>query len=219
MNYLPKNNVLFSNRNSTRARSGRWIFVFGIGIFVFLFLLRTFFSPFFSSLIYKMAYPFWQVRGAAAVQSQDLSLGVTSKSTLENQIQSLEDENYSLKASNIELTAELAGFSNTTLAATIASKRQGVLAKVVSRPPYAPFDTFVLDEGQTSGITEGGDAYVGDNIFIGTVTESEKDHSTVTLFSSGLSTTQAVVLRTGEPVSLHGSGGGNFEMTLPKDFD
>lgn len=89
-----------------------------------------------------------------------------------------------------------------------------VSAKVLSKPPFAPFDVLVIDAGISEGVTEGSRVKIGQS-YIGTVTEVSDDTSRITLLSSPGSVREAFIGDEALPSLLKGKGGGNFETSLP----
>jgi cell shape-determining protein MreC len=197
----------------------------GLTVFVILILLHLFFASFFSSLSVRAAEPLWQLRDNLFGQNKNMLTAITdTKSSLQNQVSTLQAEVYDLQIKNTELSAtalsgthpDAVSFANTNPNTTGTTL---ITAKVISKPPFAPFDTFILDQGSLSGIKIGDDVFIGKNILIGTISEVQDSFSHVTLFSSGTESRQINILRTGQTVSFNGRGGGNFNASLPKDLD
>jgi len=89
-----------------------------------------------------------------------------------------------------------------------------ILARVMSKPPFTPYDVFVVDIGEESGVVVGNRVMIG-QIYIGTVTSVSSDSSLVTLLSTSENVSEAYIGDEALPVTLNGRGGGNFETTLP----
>ena len=106
------------------------------------------------------------------------------------------------------------------------AKASTILAAILSKPNQSAYDTLVVDVGATQGIEEGSTVFALGNVPIGRVALVYQDSSKVTLFSSAGEKTQAIIslgYGSGEAgkdifIELVGRGGGNFEMTMPKDF-
>jgi len=130
-------------------------------------------------------------------------------------------ENAQLKAMLAEKKAELADRDllereNADLRASqqYAADTGGVIATVLSKPPFTPFDIFVLDANASQGVVTGNRAMIGQT-YIGTVSDVTEGSSRMTLLSSSGSTHEAFVGDEALPVLLKGKGGGNFETSLP----
>ena len=207
MNYHQKNS------------SVKKIFTHGLIFFVVLMLFRIFFSSFFSAVFYSIAKPFWNVRNLTFDRLEDTSYYVESKESLVLKNKELKAEIYTMEIKNLELTAQLSNYMDGDVLDTRKTENGFVSAKVVSKPPFSPFDILILNDGLNLGIKDGAKVYLGDNVLIGTVSSASANTSKVVLFSSGTEAYPAVILRTGEPATLLGQGSGNFKITLPKDFN
>jgi cell shape-determining protein MreC len=200
-------------------RSLKKSFYVGLLIFIILILLRLFFAQGFSSLSYKMAEPFWNLRDYVFGKSPKIGMYTESRASLEADIKSLETELYNAQVENLALSAKYSTISNSPFTSVLTNKENRITVKVISKPPSSPYDSLILGQGKEAGIISGTNVYIGDNILIGKISEVENSYSKVILFSSGLNSNQADILRTGESVTLHGRSGGNFNVTLPKDSD
>ncbi|MBY0473400.1 hypothetical protein K2Q00_03960 [Patescibacteria group bacterium] len=94
-----------------------------------------------------------------------------------------------------------------------------ILAGVLMRPPAIPYDTLLIDAGETEGVHSGDFVSAGGTTRIGTVGEVYGHTSRVILFSAPgqtydallhLSSTTQIV-----PVSMQGQGSGSFVGQVP----
>lgn len=92
------------------------------------------------------------------------------------------------------------------------------VAGILSKPNKSPYDTLVIDAGENENIEVGNLVFALGNIPIGKVAEVYGDTAKVTLFSSAREKTEVVLSGQNAFVEIIGRGGGNFEMTLPRDF-
>jgi len=90
-----------------------------------------------------------------------------------------------------------------------------ISARVLSKPPFTPFDVLVIEGGTSQGVVKGDRVMIG-RIYLGTVSEVSSDSSRVTLLSAPGSAHEAYVGDDALPVLLKGKGGGNFETSLPQ---
>ena len=102
-----------------------------------------------------------------------------------------------------------------------------VLAAILSKPNQSAYDTMLVDAGSDEGLKVGQLALAHGYIPIGKVGDVTPNSAKIILFSSSSETTSAV-LRHAVPggseennifYDLSGRGGGNFEMTLPRDVE
>ncbi len=134
---------------------------------------------------------------------------------------------------NLYLKEQLSSFQNKAIDYEILSKenddlknqlgRTGnttkIVARILSKPPVSPYDTFVVDAGEIEGVLPLSKVYVSENILVGEVKSVTPHTSLVQLFSTGGSEQEVVSLRTGSSFSIFGLGGGNFKIEVPKDVD
>lgn len=95
---------------------------------------------------------------------------------------------------------------------------KGVLAHVISLTDRSLYETFLIDAGSDEGIKVGQTVYAFDSIALGTISEVEKKHSTVLLFSVSGRTTAGVTQENNVNVTLIGRGGGEYEVRMPRDI-
>ncbi|KKT00891.1 MAG: hypothetical protein UW07_C0031G0003 [Candidatus Nomurabacteria bacterium GW2011_GWF2_43_8] len=151
---------------------------------------------------------------------------------------SLQEENENLKSQILENQADRANYDsvvaeNEDLKEILgrlpaqAGKSENVpliLSAILSKPNRSPYDTIIIDAGETQGIKVGDIAFAFGNVPIGRIAEVYASSSKVILFSSSGEKTQTIMsgrpARAGGDVFLEivGRGGGNFEMILPRDF-
>ncbi len=195
-----------------------------VGVFfVCLSVVVFFFSSSMQSVIRGVARPLWYVRDS--VVSHVISVGnyfvfkgtlIKKNTELTDTITALElkvQDYDTLAKENQELKSLYGGGATSTL----SSHR--ISARVISKPPYSPFDTFVLDAGSGEGLVVGARVYVSDTVLIGLVTDVTSHTSLVTLFSSNSQKVRTELSRTGMMYELSGSGGANMTLTVPKDTD
>ena len=106
--------------------------------------------------------------------------------------------------------------------------RDLILAAILGRPNQNLYDTLIIDIGTDKGIQEGDIVFASGNVPVGKVAVAYSKSSKVILFSSTEEKTQGIIsvdsLVEGEYVEKNvfvevvGRGGGNFEITLPRDI-
>jgi cell shape-determining protein MreC len=90
-----------------------------------------------------------------------------------------------------------------------------VAARVMSKPPFTPFDVMVVDAGELQGVEVGDRVMIGQT-YLGTITLVSTNSSQVTLLSSPFAKNESFIGDDALPVVLNGKGGGNFETSLPQ---
>ncbi len=171
------------------------------------------------SMSYGIARPFWVVGDVVSKPFTQVHDFFTFKSSLVAENNSIKDELSRLKLKEIDYDAILQ--ENQTLKESLGRTTSGtrVLARILSKPPQSPYDTFVIDAGSSEGLTPGNKVYLSDTTIIGLVTNVTTHTSLVELFSSGNKTLQTSNSRTGATFSITGIGGANMKIEVPKDTD
>lgn len=100
-----------------------------------------------------------------------------------------------------------------------ATSTDRILARVVSKPPQAPYDVFIIDQGTADGVFTGSQVLLSDTILVGYVDEASAHSARVVLFSDDGEQTPAELSRTGASFELVGSGAGNMRLTVPLETD
>lgn len=100
-----------------------------------------------------------------------------------------------------------------------------IMAAVLAKPNQSAYDTLLIDAGSLEGISSGALVFALGDVPIGRVGEVYPNSAKVVLFSSAGERTPAVVYQSAPEgakknvfYDLVGRGGGNFEMTLPRDI-
>ena len=92
-----------------------------------------------------------------------------------------------------------------------------VLGAILSKPNQSPYDTLIIDAGTAQGIKVADIVFADGAVPIGRVAEANANSSKVILFSNPGESTEVTVSGQSTSVQLVGRGGGNFEISLPKD--
>lgn len=92
-----------------------------------------------------------------------------------------------------------------------------VLAGIVKKPPYTPYDIYTTDAGSVDGVAIGDIAVSGDYVVLGVVTRAGEQTSKVNLFSSAGRRT--IVEINGYAAEAEGMGSGTIRIAVPRDFE
>lgn len=199
----------FRSKNS-RARTHALI----AGGFIVVLTVIIFTTSLFSKTFYASMVGLTGARVATG-QSVSTFFGLfSSKASLQNKNNQLEQE---LLEKDTKLAdQEILVKENADLKAMLHFKNEtgNILARVMSKPPFTPYDVFVVDVGEESGVVVGNRVMIG-QIYIGTITSVSSDSSLITLLSTSDNASEAYIGDEALPVTLNGRGGGNFETTLP----
>lgn len=187
-------------------------------LFLFvLFFFRTPVANVTSSFFLTIARPFFVANNSVREWLTDGRAFLSSKESLVAENKRLKEalDSVSLGAySREELRSE-----NEHLKAILgrASGRTLLLAHVLATPGRSPYDTLILDVGQSKGVASGMKVFVPGDFAIGEVSKETNESATVTLYSSYGSELPVVMSSSSVPTLAKGIGGGNFRITLPKD--
>ena len=187
-----------------------------VGIFIFLSFLRIFFGQSISSFFINSLKPVWFQRTAFSDDNNVFFEYFYTKNRLLNENKNLKAEIENLKLKNIELEAIKTEYLSLV---DLKKDETDIFSKVVSKPPFSPYDIFILDKGSSSGVNIGQDVYVGSSTYIGKISFVSPFSSEVSLFSIGGREKEVYIERTNTNLKIYGKGGMNFEAVVPKDLD
>lgn len=91
-----------------------------------------------------------------------------------------------------------------------------ILAGVVARPPFTPYDTLIIDRGEADGIVRYAPVYIGEHQAAGYVREVSKRNALVTLFSSPDAEATVYVFGPNIFTQAYGEGGGVVRISVPQ---
>src|SRR3989344_4942149 len=148
---------------------------------------------------------------------------------------SLQRENENLKLKLSEMEAQIANWGilsdeNIKLKEIFgrSENRELILAAILAKPDHSPYDTLIIDTGSKIGIEAGSIVFAYGDVPVGRVSDVYPDSSKVILFSNPGEKTEVLISgKLASPdasqggdifMQVVGRGGGNFEMTLPRDL-
>jgi rod shape-determining protein MreC len=210
-NYPQRNSL-----NNKRGGKRPWLIV--MILFVFFAILFSF--QWSRAILFSVGKPFWQIgSGINTFFSNSFEI-LRSKVSLISENQSLQDKitkgQKDEELNNI-LIQENADLKDLLGRKTSSSKT--ILASVLIKPSFSPYDTLIVDVGTDEGIAVGDMVSVDGNVFIGQISEVYANSSKVILYSSP---DQKVLVLVGSNNVLKeavGIGGGNFKIELPREID
>lgn len=193
--------------------------MFVSGFFFILIIIGFVFPTFTRRFFYSISVPLWKSENFIAKPFVGIKFYFVTKNYLINKNLALVEENNRLELSQID--HEILLKENQELKEQIGrtSGKNLVFAKVLSKPPRSPYDTFVIDIGSNEGIVPGSRVYLSSNVIIGLVTSVTPGTSLVKMFSTGDNKQESINSRTGASYVLTGKGGANFQVEVPKEAD
>jgi len=209
MIYLRRSNP--AARKDFRKRTSLIVLV------VFFFLLHIIFPHLYGSIFYPVTSVFLK-------SGTFLGDTVTRYASLVASKRSLIEENARLRADSLSLQPSLLMLDsfrkeNETLRALLGrhTSLRMVLATVLSRPPFSPYDSLIIDAGSSDGVAVGDKVYASTDVLVGDVSEVYGHTAKVNLFSSAGRKVPVLVGPSAIQVEAEGRGGGNFRATLPSE--
>ncbi len=219
--------IVKSQNSSFKSKKGGVIFV--IIIFAVVATLEAFWPHFLPALATSIASPFW--RAEFSIESGSLESPqqlLAENESLKRQIDQLKLNSADIQAvvlENTELKSllgrnvpdEIASSSSSTNAITqnsIAKNR--VLAPVLIRPPFAPYDEYIIDGGANLGFSIGDRVFASENVPIGSIAAVLANTSRVTLYSSPGQSYQVLVGPASIIATALGRGGGQYSAEVPR---
>ncbi|MDB5265990.1 MAG: hypothetical protein JWM39_703 [Parcubacteria group bacterium] len=188
--------------------------MFAVGVLVLLIgilAIVRFAAP---NAFITIASPFWKAGTSVSAAVATGAGGFTSTANLVSQRDQLATQVDQLTAQNRTLTARAQDLQN--LLGNRTQSSGGILAAVLARPPVAPYDVLIVDQGASTHVVLGATAYGPGGTPIGTVATVENTSSRITLYSNPGLQTDAWAGDTRIPITLTGAGSGGFTATLPK---
>lgn len=191
---------------------------FGVAvIFLIIFYFRVGITNGLSHAATTIFKPFLVLKNGTSAKLGSLSAYFSSKKNLAQQIENLEAArmdaeakmaNYNSLAAENESLKEILGRKN--------EKALQIIAAILGRDSVNPYDTLIIDAGEAHGVVLGAKVFALGNIPIGRVDSIFSNTAKVLLFSTSEELTSVNIRET--LFDLVGRGGGDFELTLPRDF-
>ncbi|MCX6753806.1 MAG: hypothetical protein NTV03_01990 [Candidatus Nomurabacteria bacterium] len=188
-----------------------------LSIFLLLAVLGVF--GFSSNLLHFIGRPIWKIE--TSVKNNLINIGYVARTKA-----SVYKENQNLLSENVDLKNSLVDYQvlkneNISLKESfgrVPTKMDMILANILTKPSYSPYDTLIIDIGADDKIAAGDKVYSNVTTPIGEINTVYKNTSLVVLYSSPGTITTAMIDGANTNVDLVGRGGGNFEMIIPIDL-
>lgn len=98
------------------------------------------------------------------------------------------------------------------------NRKKTLQASVLAAPGISPYDTFLVDVGESEGVRLGARAYFFEGLAAGRVTRVDSHTALITLLSSPEEIVPVVVGSRNSLLQAKGRGGGEFVLEIPKDI-
>lgn len=209
MNYSMKTKENF-HRNSKGSERKKYLFI------LIACALLFFAKSFIGTLTSGVSTVFYEVRHYMVTSSATIPAYIRSRSELLDTIHTLEQKIASQQG--VESTLTYVMEENTELRTLMGASTSPsrILAGVIARPPYTPYDTLILDKGSADGIIEHAPVYYGAGHVLGYVHAVFPHLSYVTLFSSPGVESTVYLFGSNLFTTAYGEGGGVVHLSIPQ---
>lgn len=202
-----KENYLHNSKTKGIRKYLIWVF----GAFLVLFGAKEILGALSASL----TMPVFTVQQYIQNSSGAVPVFLRDRLTLLTQIRELEEKIVAEKG--IEATVAYLTAENTELRELgKASSSPRIIAGVIARPPYTPYDSIIIDQGSDDGIVQYAPVYQGSSTAMGYVREVFDDSSLVVLFSSPGVESTVFVFGPNLFTTAYGEGGGIIRLSIPQ---
>lgn len=168
--------------------------------------------------VVSLASPVWRAENVIIRNFRNGATFVSSQKALIEENTRLKERLSSLELDFLTISKER--IQENTLLELVGRRREPnmVVAAVLTRPPQTPYDVIIIDAGFNESVMAGSKVSLPEGPALGIVSEVFSQSAKVKLFSASGEETNAVLERNEVPVTLVGTGGGNFRVTLPRDI-
>jgi cell shape-determining protein MreC len=207
MTYLKPDN----RRKNKRAR-----FYIVVGVCLVILILLSVFAPhLFSPIIQAVDRPVSSASSGIGGGLADFLAFFRTKAGLEQENANLESDLAADQAVIVERDF-YEDEASTLLDLASSSPANFVIAPIISKPGFSPYDTFVIGIGSHDDVKAGQAVLTDKTTVIGRVSSAEGGSATVILASSPGESTSVLVGSTSIETTATGLGGGNFQIKLPR---
>ncbi len=209
-----KNFSLKTRENSllnSKERRKRTYLIWIVGAFIVL----IFGKDIVGGITASVTAPFYTVRHYILTSGATVPVFIRDRMELLSQIRELEQQVSSHQGVDATL-AYIMEENNELRLLLQASTSPRILAGVIGRPPFTPYDTVIIDRGTNDGIVEDTAVYHGGGTAIGYVKKVFSGYSLVTLFSSPGVESTVYVFGPNLFTTAYGEGGGVIRISIPQ---
>lgn len=211
MNYrLSSSNVRRSRKPALYA---------SLALIAALVLLRVLAPGFSTRVMHAVSVPLWRSGNAVADTAELADVLTKSKTALARENANLRRE---LESSRRELSAlqSLASENDELRRLLDLSGEEGfVTAVVLAKPPLSPYDSLVIEFGPNSPVAVGARVYAEGDAALGEIAEVNGTTAIARLYSTAGTEVDGTMDRTNVEHKAQGTGGGSFELKVPKEVD
>ena len=188
-------------------------------VILILFYFRSSIGDAVSSFTQRFLRPVFILGNNISLRMDNISSNFASKKSLNIENQNLKDIKASLESELTNYkTLEEENISLKEILGRVSVNEDFILGTILAKPFTTLFDTLFIDIGSEQGLEIGDLVFAYGNIPIGKISNTEKNTSTVTLFTNAGEKTSGIISSQNIYIDLVGRGGNNFEIILPRDL-
>lgn len=210
---------LFQSRNRDNNKRGLKITILFFLFIIFIFLSNYIFSGYLDRMFISIGGPIWT--GYSSVKNSFFTITSAFKSK-----KSLEDKIEDLTRKNEDIMARFSSYEairneNEELLEILGRKKKDdkfILARVLTIDNSSPYDTYIIDVGSLDGVSPGDIASASSTV-VAEVVEVYEKYSKVKLLSASGKKFSILIGNSGLHKDILGKGSGNYEITVPREFD
>ncbi len=205
-------------RDKKRNTKKTILTVLVVAVLVYVVLFTRVFNSISSSIGF-IATPMWKIQESVVSAWDNIAVAFLSKKTLLETNKQLK-ETVAIASAKL-LDRNLLFEENLNLKELLGRgvTEQTVFAVVLTKPNRSLYDTLIIDVGENAGIKKGDKVFYGGTVVIGEVGDVFKNSSKVLLASSPGEEIDVMVGVNNIASTAYGRGGGEFELSLPRDVD
>ncbi|MDQ3076833.1 MAG: rod shape-determining protein MreC [bacterium] len=213
--------MIYQERDNKRKKNRKIRTILIVFLLISITFLLNFFAPhFLSPMVHAVGVPAGESRGFFAEHVRNIINLLQSKRSLVMQNRELREKQQLFSALEAEKTR--LHLENISLKSQLGRKEvlaHEIIAYIVSKPGFSPYDTLIIDVGEKDGV-KAGDLVVADrSIIIGEIESVLPGSSKVISYSSSGYKTDIFIGEKSIQTIAEGKGGGNFEVKLPRNAD
>ena len=158
--------------------------------------------------------PLYTMRALTIQSAAQFPSYFRDRGVLIDRIASLEEENARLRSRVMAEDGDAERKAGTMTVGGVFEER--IVAGVLARPPFLPYDAVLLDRGSEDGVREGAVLYVSEEEAVGTIARTFRGSSLAALFSTPGIETSVYVIGPDIYTQAYGEGNGIVRVSVPQ---
>ncbi len=208
-------NYSLKTRENSRPNSKQRILISVLLLTALVVLLISFGGTLFGRALATIVYPYHATRHWLTESTAILPSYLRSRNDLLEEIATYQND-IAKQAANATLIKKLQSENQELRELLSATDTERIAASVIARPPFLPYDAYLIDRGEADGIKVGSLVYYHNNYALGYVTKTFSQSALVTLYSAPRVRFTAYVMGPNIFANARGEGGGVIRVSVPQ---